>query len=273
MKETKKQLTTLNESAQKRDGIDAEKTAAVSQPQSGEKENPAAGGVRDKDAEFDALIHGEFKEQFSEKVQKILKGRLREVKSMKEASDKNAMVLQSLMEKFNITDGDTEKLERMIDAHMSQEKGNTQEKTDYLMKRLIAENSFLKKSRQEDLRKMEMENRIKLWEKQAEETKEAYPHFDLKNELKNPEFVRLLKVGVSVKNAYEVLNLSSILEDNSKNAEKKVVSSIRSKGNRPVENGSDLSGGILLSGNVSKLTKKQRAELAKRAAKGEKIEF
>ena len=74
-------------------------------------------------------------------------------------------------------------------------------------------------------------------------------------------------------NSAKVVNIDSIIEKNSKNAEKKVVDSIRVKGNRPVENGSEGNSGILLSGNASKLTKKQRADLAKRAAKGEKISF
>lgn len=263
----KKELTTLAESAQERDVIDAEKKTAVSEPQPGEKIDLAAGGNRNKDAEFEALIDGEYKEQFSKKVQKILKGRLREVKAMKETADKNAQLVSTLMEKLNITDGDTEKLERKIESNMQQER------TQELLRRLIAENNLLKRNREEDRRRVQMKNRAEEWRKQAKETKETYPDFDFEKELKNPEFVRLIRVGVSVKNAYEVTNLKTILEDISKNAEKMVVNTIRSKGTRPVENGSDASGGILLSSNVSKLNKKQRAELAKRAAKGEKIEF
>ena len=83
--------------------------------------------------------------------------------------------------------------------------------------------------------------------------------------------MRLLKLGVSVKNAYEVANIDAILENNAKAAERKIVDSIRLKGNRPVENGSKGASGILLSGNASKLSRKERAELAKRAAKGERI--
>ena len=76
-----------------------------------------------------------------------------------------------------------------------------------------------------------------------------------------------------MKNAYEVANIDTILDSNSKKTEKNILDSIKSKSNRPVENGSDLTGGILLANGISKLTKKQRAELAKRASRGEKIEF
>ena len=146
-------------------------------------------------------------------------------------------------------------------------------KTAAIIERLLAENTYLKKERTRRAQDTEVNSLVSDWKKQAEETKKAYSDFDLKKELENPEFCRLLKLGVGMKTAYEVLNIDSILDKNSKNAEKMVVDSIRLKGNRPVENGSEDAGGIILSSNVSKLNKKQRAELAKRAAKGERISF
>lgn len=273
MKEKETKLAISAESAQSREGIDAEKEAAVSTPQPGEENSLAAEGTRDKDAEFDALIEGEYKEQFSKKVQKIISKRLREVKNLKEVKDKNTQFVESLLKKFDIEDGDTQKLERMIDENMTKDNRNTQEKQTELLRRLIAENNFLKKRREEDIASMQRHSRAQQLREQAEETKKIYPEFDFEEEIKNPEFCRLLKVGVNVKNAYEVANIDTILDKNSRTAERKVVDSIRSKGNRPVENGSEGASGILLSGNASKLTKKQRAELAKRAAKGERISF
>lgn len=273
MKEKETKLTIPAESAQDREGIDAEKEAAVSAPHTGEERSLAAGGSRDKEAEFDALIEGEYKEQFSKKVQKIISKRLREVKGLKETKDKYTQFVESLLEKFQMEDGDTEKLERMIDEKMTKEKHNSNEKQTELLRRLIAENHFLKRRREEDIQNMQQRSRAQQLREQAEETKKAYPEFEFEAEIKNPEFCRLLKVGVSVKNAYEVVNIDTILDKNSKTAERKVVDSIRSKGSRPVENGSEGASGILLSGNASKLTKKQREELAKRAAKGERISF
>ena len=147
------------------------------------------------------------------------------------------------------------------------------EKTARVIERLLAENSYLKKEQTRRAHDTGVNSLVTEWKQQAEETKKVYSDFDLKKELENPEFCRLLKLGVGMKTAYEVLNIDSILDKNSKNAEKMVVDSIRLKGNRPVENGSEDAGGIILSSNVSKLNKKQRAELAKRAAKGERISF
>lgn len=270
--ETKnKELTISDSGAQDREGIDVGEKAVVTTPHTGEEKGFAAES-RDKEAEFEMLISGEYKKEFADRVKKIIGRRLKEVKSVKETEKKNAQIVEALMKKFNIEDGDTERLERMIDTHMTQEnKNDAQEKTIELIKKLARENSYLKKSRMEDMHRIKVQSQAQKLKEQAEETKKAYSEFDFEEELKNPEFCRLLRVGVSVKNAYEVVNIDSILKSNSKNAEKMVVDSIRSKQARPVENGSDSTGGIILSSNVSKLNKKQRAELAKRAAKGERI--
>lgn len=235
MNKNEKKVITSAKSAQAEDNINAEKSAEVSTPQTGEKESFAAGSTRDKDKEFDALIENEYKEQFSKKVQKIISKRLREVKNLKEENMRNV------------------------------------ENKDEILRRLALENRLLKKRHEDEFQLMKLRSDAQKMREQAAETKELYPDFDFEKEIKNPEFMRLLRLGVGVKNAYEVANIDAILEKNTQAAEKKVVDSIRLKGNRPVENGSEGASGILLSGNASKLSRKERAELAKRAAKGERI--
>lgn len=232
MKKEEEMLAISAESAQSGDSKEAEKMAADSRLPAGE-EGLDAEDTKNKDDEFRALIKGKYKEQFDKAVQKIITKRLKEVKGMKETTEKAARVIE----------------------------------------RLLAENSYLKKERTRAMHDTEVNSLVGQWKQQAEETKKLYSDFDIKKELENPEFCRLLKLGVGMKTAYEVLNIDSILDKNSKNAEKMVVDSIRLKGNRPIENGSEDAGGIILSSNISKLNKKQRAELAKRAAKGERISF
>ena len=235
MNKNEKKIITSAKSAQAEDNINAEKSAEVSTPQTGDKESFAAGSTRDKDKEFDALIENEYKEQFSKKVQKIISKRLREVKNLKEENMRNV------------------------------------ENKDEILRRLALENRLLKKRHEDEFQLMKLRSEAQKMRKQAAETKEVYPEFDFEKEIRNPEFMRLLRLGVGVKNAYEVANIDAILEKNTQAAEKKVVDSIRLKGNRPVENGSEGASGILLSGNASKLSRKERAELARRAAKGERI--
>lgn len=260
-------------SAEVRDGIYAEKEADISNPLQGDTDRFDAESEENKMAEFEVLIENKYKNEFSEKVHKILAKRLKEVKNLKEMADKNAAIAKLVMEKFNVKDGDTEKLERMIDEAMNNAENKDNSKYTDLLKRLVRENSLLKQDREQRMRDMRAKSASERLKSQAKETAKAYPEFDFKKEIKNPEFVRLIRAGVSVKNAYEVVNMENILDNNSKATEKNILDTIRFKGQRPVENGSENGGGILLSNNISKLSKKQRAELAKRAAAGEKIEF
>lgn len=260
-------------SAEPKVSIDAEKEVADGVPQTGDENGFDAESKDKKEAEFEKLIKGEYKDEFARRVQKIISRRIKEVKEMKTAAEKNEQIIKKLMEKFKITDGDTEKLERMIDTDMNETKQLEKERSNELLRALITQNRYLKRAHEEEARRAQIKSHNERLKMQVEETKKVYPDFDFEKQIKNEEFLRLLKAGVSVKNAYEVTNIDEILDKNSKNAEKMVVESIRFKGNRPAENGSSPTSGILLSSDVSKLTKKERAELAKRAAKGEKITF
>ena len=269
MKKKIEELTISAATAVPTDGIDAEKEAALSKPHTGEEGFDAES---EKEAEFEKLISGKYKKEFGKKVSKIISRRLKEVKEMREENEKNAQIVKMLMEKYDIADADTQKLERMIKTDMNKTDNLNQRNTE-LIKRLIAENTYLKRNREAEIRAMRERAQAQKLRAQVEETKKTYNDFDLEKEIKNPEFARLLSVGVSVKNAYEVTNIDKILDKKGRDAQREVVNSIRAKGVRPVENGSSPTSGVILSSDISKLTKKQRAELAKRAAKGEMIEF
>ena len=262
------ELTSSSVSAEQTGGIEAE-NAVFSTPQTGDTKDLDAGGDK-KTAEFEELIRNKYKKQFADKVQSIISRRIKEVKGLKEKAEKDAATVEMIMKKFDIKSDDTQEIERVINENMTE---NTDKRHAQLIRRLISENEFLKKENEKRLQEAKTLSLAEKIKAQAEETKKFYKDFDIKKELENPEFRRLIRAGVSVKNAYEVLNIEGILDNNSREAERQVLDSIRHKTNRPVENGSELSGGILLSNGISKLTKKQRAELAKRAASGEKIEF
>ena len=71
-----------------------------------------------------------------------------------------------------------------------------------------------------DFRKLERENatlkaqqsqqkaaqQYSAWMQQAEATKQVYPSFDLDAEMKNPQFVSLLRSNVDAKTAYDAWN-------------------------------------------------------------------
>lgn len=273
-KKEHEELAIPENGAQQGEGIDAVKKAENGNLQpGGSKESFDAGSEKEKNAEFEKLISGKFKNQFAQRVQKIIDRRFKEVKNLKETLDKNEKIIGLLMKKYNIEDNDKEKLEKEISGEMENVKTKNESRYENIIKRLIAENVYLKGIRENEENREKAKEKAEKLRKEVEETKKEYSDFDFKEQLKNPEFVRLIKVGVSVKHAYEVTNMDALLETNAKNAEKKIVDSIRSKGVRPVENGSRSTSGMVFENNISRLTKNDRKEIAKRAARGEKISF
>ena len=120
MKKEEKKLVNSVSSAENGIDIDAEKNAESSGPQSGESESSAAGSEKEKTAEFEALISGRYKKQFAARVQKIIDRRLKEVKRQRENSQTNERIVEALMNRFGIRDGNIEKLERVITTETMQ---------------------------------------------------------------------------------------------------------------------------------------------------------
>lgn len=115
--------------------------------------------------------------------------------------------------------------------------------------------------------------RLRRWSREAGEVKEVYPDFDLAREAKNAEFTQLLKGGVSVRKAYEVVHLKELLENAARDAEKRVLDGIRARAGRPAENGVSAHSGLTVRADVKSLTADQRRDIARRAGRGEKISF
>lgn len=111
------------------------------------------------------------------------------------------------------------------------------------------------------------------WQRQAGDIAQRYPGFDLGAEAARPEFLQLLRAGVPMRQAYEVLHLSDIRQDAAQKAEARVTQAIRAKQARPGENGAAGSPGVSVKQDPSKLTRAGRAEIARRAAQGERICF
>ena len=122
------------------------------------------------------------------------------------------------------------------------------------------------------------QSQLQNWYSQAEQVKQTYPEFELNAEVQNPQFLSLLKSGIPLQHAYEVVHMDDIKQrvatTIAQKTEKAVVDGIRSKGARPSENGtSSGGGGIIIKSDVSNLSKADRAEAVRRALRGDRISF
>lgn len=233
-----------------------------------------------KKAEFDRLIREEYKDVYDERVQTVLKSRLKNQKELEGRLSAVSPVLDLLMDKYKVKN--EQELARAIeqdDAYWeegAEEAGLSVEQYKY-MKKIERENAELQKAKQQAQQNEYARQQIGKWGREAEELKAEYPDFDLGNEMGDRNFVGMLRAGVPVKIAYEAIHINDVkaktAQSAAKTAEKNVTENIRAKGARPQENGTMQSGGVIVKNDVSKLTREDRAEIAKRAMRGEKIQF
>ena len=118
---------------------------------------------------------------------------------------------------------------------------------------------------------------MEAWNNAAREVREAYPEFDIDSMAEDPAFMSMLRAGVPMKHAYEVLNLTGIKAQAAREAaeatEKNVVDGIRAKGARPRENGISSQSGITAGIDVSNISDAQIEEALARARRGETVTF
>ncbi len=115
------------------------------------------------------------------------------------------------------------------------------------------------------------------WLRQAEETRARYPSFDLRQEARDPRFRSLLRSGVPLQTAFEVLHQREILPAamaySARRAEERLADSVIAGQLRPAEGAMGGQSPVLSKRDVSRLTRAERDEIDRRVARGEKIRF
>ena len=258
-------------------GIQEEAQTADVQTKAAESVEPA-----DRNAEFEKLIKGEYKDLYDAKMQDTVQKRL---KSTKETVDKyNALspTLELLAKKYGVDAADIEALNKAIeedDSYFEEEALEKGVSVEHLkeIRKLERDNAELKKQMQEQSTREKANQLYSTWMGQAEEVKSIYPSFDLAAEMQNPKFVDLLKSNIDVRTAYEVTHKDDIIRGamqfTAKTVESKLAKKMMANGSRPTENGTSAQSASLTKSDVSQLTKADRDEIARRVARGEKIRF
>ena len=131
-------------------------------------------------------------------------------------------------------------------------------------------NAALMAERAQREREAKAEEQVQRWRAEGEEVKAKYPGFDLDTECLNPEFLSMLRHGVPMAHAFEVLHLDDLMRETAANTERAVVENVRARGARVSENGTQPASSFTLS-SVKEMSKAERAQLANRAMRGEKI--
>lgn len=231
---------------------------------------------------FDEMIDGEYKDVFEERFQNAFNRRFKETKGMEQTIADQKPIMDMLMQRYKIADGDASKLLEAIEkddrywSEAADEAGLTVEQFK-AMQKLERENAELKQMRQRQQGMEAAQQKLNQWYAEGEKLKEVYPSFDFKAEAGNPHFTDLLKKGISVQQAYELLHRDEINTAIARNAAQaageQMKARIQTKGARPTENGTSSQSAVITKSDVHNLTKEDRAEQARRALRGEKIRW
>nr|DAF46510.1 MAG TPA: hypothetical protein [Siphoviridae sp. ctdau33]DAG22000.1 MAG TPA: hypothetical protein [Bacteriophage sp.] len=233
---------------------------------------------------FRELINGEYKDLYTQETQRMIDRRFKEARENEKRMKSYQPVLDTLMERYGIDDGDAARLLEAVDndhaywSEAAEEAGMSEEQYKEF-RRLKRENAELLRSQQEQQQNEFFRAQGEKWYKEAEAMKgnPLYQGFDLMQELQNPEFLSLLKAGTPVEHAYRVLHfdelMGSAVQAAAASTEKKVADSVRAKGNRPNENGTNSNSAFVTKTDPSKLTRADFEEIERRVARGERISF
>lgn len=228
------------------------------------------------------LMDGEFKDIHQKETQRMINRRFKETKALQERIESYQPILDNLMDRYGIRDGDITKLQEAVDhdrrywEEAAEEAGMTVEQyTEF--RKLQRENDQLK---QMQLRRQADEGakiQVRKWIEEAEELKQDYPDFDLDSFVNDPQNVEYLRHHVPMRMIYEFANREAIQANVAAHAaqqtEKNVVEGIRAKGQRPKENGSVTQPGVIVKTNVDELTNDDIDRIIRLVQQGEKIRF
>ena len=270
------QQTTGENPAEVKYGIQPEEKAPAAEVQKETAEQT------DLNAEFDALIKGKFKAQYDARMQDTIQKRL---KGSKETADKlkaASPILEMLGKKYGVDASDITALTKAIeddDSYYETEALARDMTVAQLkaIKKVERENEQLSRQLKESQDREKADRLHAVWLQQEQATKQVYPSFDMETELRNPEFVNLISNNVDVRTAYEVLHRDEIIpaamQFAAQAVEQNMAKKIAANGVRPTENGMGAKAAAVVKSDVSKLTKFDIDEVARRVARGERVTF
>lgn len=231
---------------------------------------------------FRDLVNGEYRDVYTEETQRIIDRRFAETRNLQKQLDDAKPILDKLAARYDILDGDMSKLAKAIDdddsywSAAAEESGMpVQQYKEY--QRMRQQNAMLLQEQKNRMAQAQANAQMQRWFQESQAVKAKYPDFDFNSELNNPTFVSLLRAGTPIEHAYKVMHFDALMGDavqaTAANTEQAVVKNIQAKGNRPTENGTASQSAFTVKKDVSALSRKERAEIARRVEHGAKISF
>jgi hypothetical protein len=119
----------------------------------------------------------------------------------------------------------------------------------------------------------ELESKTRSIKPPSEDFLASHPDFVLESELENETFKQIYESGVSVSAAFNAAHFDELIESARHEAVKATLDNIRARGSRTRESASSSSASLNVKRDVSRLTRTEREQIARRVMAGEDIIF
>ena len=245
---------------------------------------------------FEALIKGEYKREFDERVQSIINKRFRDAKETEERMRKAEPVLMAAAKRYGLDPSDLDGLAAAVqgdavkqpaehDAGAPAQRMQPARRASWgaAVPPQAARNKAARQRGKvmgrfdEDEQRHGAQVPSGAWQTEAKRVRTYYPSFDLQRESQNLQFVRLVENGVDMRTAYEALHQDDILggamQYTAQRISQQIANNIRARGMRPQENGMSARSAAVVKPDVRALSRSEREAISRRVLKGEKVSF
>lgn len=192
-------------------------------------------------------------------------------------------IMEMLAQKFGIEDAtDISSIRQALEnddylyAERAEENGRSvSEQREW--DRLDRENKAYREQQKMNEQREAANRQYDAWIKESNNLKQVFPSFDLDVELENPDFVDALRAGLGVSRAFYSIHGADIaagaMQQTAQEVRRATAEEIAAGKTRPRENGLSSRASVKVSKDLGQLTRQDRADLARRALKGERIRF
>lgn len=233
-----------------------------------------------------AKFKADFKQEFDSEVQGIIKKRYKAAKESEKAAqeyrDRTSKVFDALAISYDLNPDDIDGILKAVTTDNSfleaeaLRRGIPVEELRHT-KTIERENARFRAEREQAEKQRLADEKYNAWIAQEADARMYYPQLDLREEIQDPGFYKLLESGVDVKTAFEVIHKDDIIAAGMRYAVQKTAANVQletdKNSRRPRENGLGSPAAAKTGIDVSKLTGKELADYIERARRGERITF
>lgn len=239
---------------------------------------------KEKAQSFEDLIKGEYKEEYQKRIQKNINERFKDYQNIQNQLKQQNDIMSRLADKYGVQ-GNLEALAKAIDEDESfyeqeaLERGVSVE-TLKEIKSLQRQVNMYQEAENAKMVEAEGQKLFGEWLEAGNAMAQKYgiQDFDLAYEMNsNPDFLAMLKNGISVEGAYKAIHfddmLTGAMATTANNVKQQLANNIASRNSRPIEGGASSQTNQTFKQDVNALSKEDRAEIMKRVARGAIISF